>query len=426
MNILVDWGRRNWRTALFLVLSLAANLCACYYFNVGVKYGVACLMMAWAVAEFAVKPDFAKARQMLRFFLLFYFPFLMFWSWSLVLWIMQLQDRDYIVRGSLNTIYMFTIIGYFLSAYYLFGGRSIYLNFYTMCAANTVKLLQVCLAYSPGQVFSEYFALLRTFTGETGDAIHAMELHDMVFGFGPYIVFFLLYRKKGRLQLGHLLLACFFFTLALKRIAVPGVILGALVGGIYLRLPDRFKTLFARLVGYTAIVGVFLYIWGIRSGVYFQLADALHIDLMSRDFLFTYYEDLYDFSPTYLGQGIRFIYEYGQNTTTQVGAVHCVFLEFLIETGFWCWTIWLFYEMRFRIHRVAKRFGLRSAAFLLAATVYMWTTFMTDNTSFYWPPNVAYMHLTVFWIDLSVRQAQCGTASAAPPRRRGLLARVTF
>lgn len=82
--------------------------------------------------------------------------------------------------------------------------------------------------------------------------------------------------------------------------------------------------------------------------------------------------------------------------------------------------------MRFRIHRVAKRFGLRSAAFLLAATVYMWTTFMTDNTSFYWPPNVAYMHLTVFWIDLSVRQAQCGTASAALPRRRGLLARVTF
>lgn len=419
------WLRRG-RVALFLVLALLANLCACYYFNVGVKYAVGCIMVAWAVAEFAIHPDFARAKKLLRFFLLFYFPFMMFWSWSLFLWISKLKDVSYIIRGSLNTIYMFTIIGYFLSAYYLFGRRSVYLNFYAMCAANTVKLVDVGLEYGFGELFSEYLTLLTSFANKTGEVVGALELHDMVFGFGPYILLFLLYRKNGKLRLGHLLLAVFFFTLALKRIAVLGVAAGFLVGLLYLKLPGLGKKVFARVVGYTAIAGAFLYIWSIRSGVYFDLAEKFGINLMSRDWLFTYYEDLYEFSPTYLGQGIRFIYAYAIGTDSVVAAVHCVFLEFLIEVGFWCWVVWLFYEMRFRIHWVARRFGLTADAFLLMGTVYMWCTFMTDNTSFYWPPNVAYMHLSVFWIEVTREQIRAREAGTLPPPPRGLLRRITF
>ena len=215
----------NGKAALFLCLALPVNLCACYLLHVGVKYVVGVAVMGWAALDFAVRPDFGRAKHYLKYFLLFYFPFLLFWVWSLALWIGQFQTVDYIVRGSLNTVYMATAVGYAVGSFYLLGVRAAYLNFYAMCLANAAALARTVLAYGPGQVLAEFITLLTSFANETGPAMSALELHDMVFGFGVYVLFFLLHRKDGKLRLGHLLLACFFFVLALKRVAVIAVLL---------------------------------------------------------------------------------------------------------------------------------------------------------------------------------------------------------
>lgn len=416
------------KVALFMVLALLANLCACYYFHVGLKYFVAVAVMAWAGLEFAVRPDFEKAAHFIKYYLLLIFPFFLFWAWSLLIWISQLQTVDYVIRGSLNTIYMFTVVGYVVGAYYIFGPKSIYMNFYAMCLANLVKLTEIMLSYGPGRVLSEYVTLLSSFATQTGGAISALELHDMVFGFGPYILFFILYRKNGKIQLGHLLLACFFFTLALKRIAVVAVLAPLAVMAVYLRLSNGGKRWLAAIVGYGGIAGVVAYMWSIKTGILFQITDYFHIDTMSRELFYQRYNSFYELLPTFLGRGVRFIYRYEQTVLGDVHQVHNIFLQMFIEGGFWAWLIWLWYEIRFRIYRVGKRMGFLAAAFLFAGTIYMWATFATDNTLYYWPPNVSFMHLSIFWAEAyrGVYSRRSERLPVPEKKKKGLLARITF
>lgn len=411
--------------ALFLVLSLLANLCACYYFNVGLKYIVGLVVMGWAALAFAVHPDFGKVKHFLKYYLLFYFPFLLFWVWSLVIWISSFQTVDYIIRGSLNTIYMFTAVGYVVGSYYLFGESAVYLNFYTMCAANTVKLAQTILANGAGQVLSEYITLVASFASETGKAISAMELHDMAFGFGPYILFFLLYRKNGRLRLGHLLLAIFFFTLAMKRIAIAAVILPLVLILPYLKMGDGARRVYGAILGYGGILLAFLYLWSIKAGVFYDIVDALGINMMSRDVFYARYSGFYELAPSFLGLGVRFVYRYEEAVEGVVHQIHNIFLQMYIEVGFWTWFAWLWYEIRFRIYAIGKRVGFQGAILLLVSTIYMWITFATDNTLYYWPPNVAYMFLSLLWVEKTIGERSRKEEPVRLQARRRRL-RITF
>ena len=388
---------------------------------------VGIIVMAWAGLAFAIHPDFGKFKHYLKYYLLFYFPFLLFWVWSLVIWIASFQTVDYIIRGSLNTIYMATAVGYVMGGYYLFGEKSIYLNFYTMCLANTVRLIQTVLTFGPGRVFSEYITLLTSFATETGGAISALELSDMVFGFGPYILFFLLYRKNGKLQLGHLILAILFFTMAMKRIAIVAVLLPLVFILPYLKMGDGARRVYGAVLGYGAIAAVFLYLWSIKTGIFFDIVDYLNIDMMSRDYFYNRYNSFYELSPTFLGLGVRFIYRYEQSVIQDVRQLHNIFLQMFIEVGFWTWFVWLWYEIRFRIYAVGKRIGFQGAIFLLVGTIYMWSTFTTDNTLYYWPPNVSFFHLSFFWVEKTIREKNTGNeADEGPRRRRGLLDHLTF
>lgn len=392
----------NGKIVLFMVLAILANLCACYYFNVGVKYIMAVAVMGWTMLEFIIHPDWKKAAHFMKYYIFFVFPFFLFWVWSLVIWILELQTLDYIIRGSLNTIYMFTVVGYVVGGYYLFGARSIYLNFYAMCIANTVKMIEQMRIWGAGRLAQEFVTLIISFANKTGQAISQLELSDMVFGYGPYILFFLFYRKEGRIRLGHLLLACFFFVLALKRIAVAAVILPIPVIVIYNRLSESKKRIAAVILGYGSIIGVFIYIWSIKTGLFMELADMLGINMMSRDYFYTRYRDFYELSPTFIGRGVRFIYRYEQTVIGAVRQMHNMFLQMYIEIGFCTWIIWLWYEMRFRIYSVGKKVGFEAVSILLAGTLYMWATYATDNTLYYWPPNVSYMHLSIFWIEMVI------------------------
>ena len=411
--------------ALFMVLALLANLCACYYFNVGLKYIVGLIIMGWAALAFAINPDFQLIKRYIKYFLLFYFPFLLFWIWSLVIWISSFQTVDYIIRGSLNTIYMITAVGYVVGSYYLFGESAVYLNFYTMCIANTVKLVQTILASSVGQVFSEYIALVTSFASETGQAISAMELHDMAFGFGPYILFFLLYRKNGKLRLGHLLLAIFYFSLAMKRIAIAAVILPLVLILPYLKMGDGARRVYGAVLGYGGILLAFLYLWSIKAGVFYDIVDTLGINVMSRDAFYARYSSFYELAPSFLGLGVRFVYRYEEAVEGVVHQIHNIFLQMYIEVGFWTWFAWLWYEIRFRIYAIGKRVGFQGAIFLLVSTIYMWTTFTTDNTLYYWPPNVAYMYLSLLWVEKTIREKSRKEGQNLPLVGRRRL-RITF
>ena len=119
---------------------------------------------------------------------------------------------------------------------------------------------------------------------------------------------------------------------------------------------------------------------------------------MFRDVLYKFYEDFYELMPTYLGRGVRFIYEYG--SAVKEGsreALHNVYLETYIEVGFWCWIIWMYYDLNWRVRRVCDRYEMPPAAVLMGMNVYVFFTYLTDNTLYYYCINVVYRMAVMVW-----------------------------
>ena len=400
---------------LYILLSFLSFYCACYKLPVGLKYGINLVVFAWACAAFFVSPQFEHALFCLRFFVLFFFPYLMFWMWSAGIWITEFQSWPYILRGSQNIIYMLTNLLYVIGAVYLFDEDATTYTLISMAFANFAVFVQVGLRTGFPRLISEYITLLLTFADDTGGAVRQMELHDMVYGWGTYVVYYMIHRSfKGEKDIWKFIISIFFFTLAMKRVAIPGAMGAVIFYWVMKWFVKRFGTRPLRgiitLITVVSIAGLFGYLMIIRSGLFIELAERYDVDLMSRDRLWTFYQDIYWLSPTYLGKGIRFIYNYGsthmENMDIPIAVVHNVFLELNIETGFWCWIVWLFYELSFRVKRLLEIFDAEAALGMMAMNVYVFSTYLTDNTSFYFPINVTYRLVMMTWCYEILRYRQ--------------------
>ena len=394
-ELIRPWGNRI-IAAVYIFLSFLSFYCACYRLPVGVKYAVDCVVIGWGLLAFLIKPRFKMMKFVTGFGLVLFGSFLMIWLWSFVIWIIHFQSTDYIMRGSKNIIYMLLNIFYVSFAVYIFGKKAIYYTFYAMCLANAAVLLQVGMAFGFGTLFSQYITLITTFAGVTGPVIEEMEIHDMVFGWGPYILYFLLYRD-GEYKLRRwicLALAVFFFTMSFKRIGV--VALGAAIGVglLYRILRNSNKRRMIGIFAVTAILAAFVYLILIRSGMFVQLADRYGINLMGRGTIFKSYDKFYEISPFFMGNGIRFIYHYGETHGT-IETIHNVFLGQYIELGFFMWFVWMWYDLYFRVKWAAKRYSYQAVEFLFISCVYVFVTYITDNTYFHFPINVTYMMIAL-------------------------------
>ena len=166
--------------AFYILLAMLCFYCACYRLPVGLKYGINLMVAGWALLMFFIRPMFNRAVFCMRFFALFFFPYLMFWMWSVAIWISESQTFDYILRGSLNIFYMVTNILFAAAAVYLFGGNAMLLTLIGMALANMLVALEVIAWAGIGTFISEYIRLLVTFADDTGGAMRAMELHDKI------------------------------------------------------------------------------------------------------------------------------------------------------------------------------------------------------------------------------------------------------
>ena len=386
---------------LYIALTFLSFYCACYRLPVAVKYGINLLVFGWACIDFMIRPQWERGMFCLRFFTLFSFPYLLFWTWSVGIWISEFQSGAFILRGSQNILYMMTNIAFLCSAVYLFDVKAVLYTVIGMAMANGLVFVQVGLKSGFPRLIQEYFILLATFADETGNVIKKLELHDMVFGWGAVLLYYMIHKEKSWIeQVFGVAVSSFFFTLAFKRIAIPAIVAGAGLYYLLRNLKPRRLLRIARIAAVAAVLGTLFYLYLIKSGIFYQIAEELGVNLMSRDVLYSYYEDFYDISPTYLGQGVRFIYAYGTEHASDaimVDAVHNVYLETFIECGFGCYLIWMLYELSFRIRRIEKRYGVKPAAGLMAMNFYVFFTFLTDNTSFYYPINVMYRMTIMVW-----------------------------
>ncbi len=365
------------------------------------KYVMQSLVPLLAFGWLIYSGDFFRLSCIGTYFGMNLIPYIGIIAVSVFYWLLDLQTMAFISRGCSTVLYLVISLLAVSSAVYLFGRNAAEYTLYSMVLANTGMVLYVGKQYGIQTLLSGLVLLARSGGAETTPAVKALEVHDLTFAFGLYLVYYLAVEKDRKRRL-LLIPVVLFFLLGFKRIALLGI-LGTLLFHLLLsKFPDKWQPYLIRLFAAAAIGVCLFYVFFIRSSLFNTVVDYFGIDTMGRRQIFDFFKPFYEFSPSYRGKGIGFVSRYCNLMSAQrvgvfksfaYGGMHNDIVAFYIEMGFWGFVLWLWYTLYFRIMWISGRYGLKAARILLYGTVYMFITYATDNTFFYCYVNTIFMLL---------------------------------
>lgn len=321
---------------------------------------------------------------------------------SLIIYVADLSDTALIGRGFEKIFYQFLTILCAICVVYEFRDKAVEYTFESFALFN---LLAMVLAFKDTGSASQVLSDLQYFISSGGDAqgyFRLLELHEVTFSFGLFLVYFLVDGVKKNLK--QILISIFFFLVGFKRSGILGL-LGA--GTYYLavsKLSDKALKILTKTImcGFLAIG--FGYVIFVRTGAFTALMDALNIDMMGRQNLYKYIEQFYQISPTYLGHGFESVRELLaaagnlkiENTTvSKLTALHNDYLAMYIEMGFFGFFAWLYYRF-VSLSQFCSNFGRKVYISCAMCSIYAGITYLTDNTSMYF-----YMVMIAWMIPLT-------------------------
>ena len=273
---------------------------------------------------------------------------------------------------------------------YLFGSKGIWYCLGSMCLANFLRVVVVILEGGLGEFLLEFRTLLLSFSAENGPLMLQLEINDLTFAFGPFLLYLLLEKKEVSHFLFWMVTSSLLFLIGLKRIAIPALVLGTVMAWLLRRLPEKAARQTALCAAVGMMVVSFLYIAGIRSGLFLYLEKQLQINTMGRVKMFTNLEPYYDISFTYLGKGTGFerfvdwasgeVYQAPQRTIMQI---HNDFLRMYLNIGFIGYWVWLWGYFIVRLRYWFRQGGKRGGCLFFGICVYCFVLYATDNTIYY-------------------------------------------
>ncbi len=309
--------------------------------------------------------------------------------WSIFLWIINLETVEFILRGASKFMYQFLVLLIIFAGVYMFGERAIHATFYGLVLANTAIMIINLGVYGIGPSVDSVMAMFRGAEAQEGFA-RAMEIHDITFAFGYYIIYFMFFAKHNRERVLDIILAAFFFVLGWKRIAfaaLPAAIAAAVMMGL-MRPKSRQK--FMKIIAWGFVVFSFLYVVATRTGFFEAVTNELGINTMGRNDVYKYIEKYYDISIGFIGYGFEYTTVILQQAMIEnpeahiaVTALHNNILTVYIELGFIAFWAWLLYTWVFQLRWMLTHWGEKVAMLFFLSELYIFITYMTDNTLYY-------------------------------------------
>ena len=197
--------RRLWDGLLAGAYLLLA--CGMYYFHteyidLGVhfmyKFVLAAVLAALSFLVFLVRTDLDRAGRLVRYGVLLGLPHLALVLASVPLWVFQVQRLTQIRRGLFDQVYGLAILAAMAGVLYVFGRRGLWLNLAAMLGANFITVIRVVRESGLSVYLHELRRLIVTFSGETGPVMAQMEIHELTFALGVYLVYYALHRRQSR------------------------------------------------------------------------------------------------------------------------------------------------------------------------------------------------------------------------------------
>ena len=311
---------------------------------------------------------------------------------SLLIWIAERQSIPLMRRGAITLVYQINAIIAMAAAVYMFEEKALYYTFYSMVLANTFIMITVMQSYGVWETLKSIFFAIITFGGFENKTVTALEVHDLTFAFGVFLLYFTMLPSHIKKPVLHIVLAAFFFLLGMKRIALAQMIV--LIPFWYILINRKFKK--SSFVNFTAVIILFFCLWYvylIYSDGYGTLMDAMNVNTMGRDRIYRVVAPYYEFSPAYLGHGTGFVQRTMEDLflagNSPALGLHADILMLFIELGFFGMIFWILiqYVLKYKIIKSVAGEEVMLLSFLVS--MYAFFTYITDNTFLYCYTNLA-------------------------------------
>lgn len=222
-----------------------------------------------------------------------------------------------------------------------------------------------------------------------GSSENFFEVHELTFCIGMLLVYYLFFCKKKNLRTKLLVtLLLIVFIIGDKRIGFAGIIVAGIFSYVVNRRGLSRKMLY--IVGIMGIVASFVYLWLVYSNILFDILSVRNIGSSGRDIIFGYFTRRTEFSINQTGWGLAGINKVIENWDASevmymqsVSGLHNDILSVFITYGFVGSVFWFAFYLIYLPQAFYKRFSKRTATIYMLLIIYLFVTYLTDNTANY-------------------------------------------
>lgn len=312
-------------------------------------------------------------------------PWILFFLLTFVLWSYwppALVDTQYFGRVVNNGMLIVIAI---LNAYVgstIFGRDVIKLSFYALVLTIVVNFVIVVPQFG----FSTFAAYLPTvvqgdFTWQSPlwALADKLETQGPTMTMGIYALYFMWFDKDDtqKHRWISLCIALICLYIGFKRTALVALLLVSIFMWIIMSRHVRLNSAI-NVVGWSVIVFFGGYVYLLDSGILEHLANIFGIDMMGRDSIYGYLVQLFSFNPLYVGKGFTYISKTMYDTVGY--EAHSDIVRLYGELGFIPFFIWMYHYLVVIPKLAYKHYGTIAGRVALVAVLYVFGTFLTENT----------------------------------------------
>lgn len=337
-----------------------------------------------AFGVFLVNPDLDRAVTVGKIAWILSLPLLLTVLYSLVLWIGNFASFRNMTRGGFAVVYQLIAIVMAGAAAYCFGKKAVYYQMGALLIAFLMLIADLIREGGASEFIRQYVQLIATASRDGGYMMKTIERAAFAHGIGIYLFYLLLTFRERKINLLIFAAAVPFFLMGFKRSALVGISIG-IAACLALALTPRkarIKMAYAEIL--LMIVGGFLYIGVISSGLLEAITDSLQIDTMGRIRIYNSMKPYYEFDPTYLGKGIGYSsYMIGSGMIDVgdafAGDIHSDFLRQYVELGMFGFLVWLVMFFYWRFRALLKTVDRTYGYLVVILFAYCFGCYFTEN-----------------------------------------------
>ena len=318
-------------------------------------------------------------------------------------------------RGYVKLAYQALTIGITISAYYMFGRKAMLYTFDGILLFFTLAILISLKDFGPAQAVSDFMYFLMN-GGDAQGFMKRLELHDAVFALGAGLVYFILLpRTEQKQHWFRILLGTIYFMLGFKRIGIIAVIVCFMIYVVTNAAKGDWNGKSLRVGVWLTAIG-FGYVAVTHYGVFEKIMVAMGVDTMGRNELYEFITDYYSFSLISIGRGFEFVTQlmktatFGSFNMAKIGAIHNGFLTIYIEFGFFGFFLWSGYWSIWQM-KWLRRYNTMVVYAHMMITIYLYITYLTDNTAFYFFTGIAARLVPMMFLEEEATQCSRKTSN---------------